>query len=281
MRISIRAPARGATTVSVCAEFSGSNFNPRSREGSDIDWVSNPLCNAISIRTPARGATRTWTRLPRLCRFQSALPRGERLACVGNLTKSCKISIRAPARGATYTPTQHLSSKLFQSALPRGERHDRRAGDDRSKAISIRAPARGATMRYWQQSKTIIFQSALPRGERPRRWRQQSSRQNFNPRSREGSDGTGDDFHNYGNISIRAPARGATKHTFFLHRRVLFQSALPRGERPILSKKSSSVSTFQSALPRGERPTCTCKGSSLMYFNPRSREGSDPQKGSR
>ncbi len=35
MRISIRAPARGATTVSVCAEFSGSNFNPRSREGSD------------------------------------------------------------------------------------------------------------------------------------------------------------------------------------------------------------------------------------------------------
>ena len=79
MRISIRAPARGATTVSVCAEFSGSNFNPRSREGSDIDWVSNPLCNAISIRTPARGATRTWTRLPRLCRFQSALPRGERL----------------------------------------------------------------------------------------------------------------------------------------------------------------------------------------------------------
>ena len=166
MRISIRAPARGATTVSVCAEFSGSNFNPRSREGSDawqkadwlyyqisirapargatgrpcqllyvkgfqsalprgerlpltrgmlqvhdfnprsregsdIDWVSNPLCKAISIRTPARGATRTWTRLPRLCRFQSALPRGERRGDKSLRLCSCDISIRAPARGAT------------------------------------------------------------------------------------------------------------------------------------------------------------------------------------
>ena len=106
MRISIRAPARGATTVSVCAEFSGSNFNPRSREGSDIDWVSNPLCNAISIRTPARGATRTWTRLPRLCRFQSALPRGERHgASVEYKPTMTTISIRAPARGATKMDT--------------------------------------------------------------------------------------------------------------------------------------------------------------------------------
>ena len=79
----------------------GSNFNPRSREGSDIDWVSNPLCNAISIRTPARGATRTWTRLPRLCRFQSALPRGERRGDKSLRLCSCDISIRAPARGAT------------------------------------------------------------------------------------------------------------------------------------------------------------------------------------
>ena len=124
MRISIRAPARGATTVSVCAEFSGSNFNPRSREGSDIDWVSNPLCNAISIRTPARGATRTWTRLPRLCRFQSALPRGERHgASVEYKPTMTTISIRAPARGATLPHLMGLTGcRGFQSALPRGER---------------------------------------------------------------------------------------------------------------------------------------------------------------
>ena len=57
MRISIRAPARGATTVSVCAEFSGSNFNPRSREGSDKDMDEVAKAVQISIRAPARGAT--------------------------------------------------------------------------------------------------------------------------------------------------------------------------------------------------------------------------------
>ena len=145
MRISIRAPARGATTVSVCAEFSGSNFNPRSREGSDIDWVSNPLCNAISIRTPARGATRTWTRLPRLCRFQSVLPRGERHgASVEYKPTMTTISIRAPARGATYNLRYIYFSRIFQSALPRGERRV-----DTNLAFHM-----------------FLFQSALPRGER-------------------------------------------------------------------------------------------------------------------
>ena len=56
-RISIHAPARGATRSLFRIAKAGSYFNPRSREGSDV----NPL--------PRRGAS---------IRFQSTLPRGER-----------------------------------------------------------------------------------------------------------------------------------------------------------------------------------------------------------
>ena len=55
--VSIRAPARGATKMSLFLCFFISSFNSRSREGSDdlteevISWAS------VSIRAPARGAT--------------------------------------------------------------------------------------------------------------------------------------------------------------------------------------------------------------------------------
>ena len=77
--ISIHAPARGATRFcsSCCCATDYFNprsrersdfylffnvchspdFNPRSRERSDTAWLSNPLCIAISIHAPARGAT--------------------------------------------------------------------------------------------------------------------------------------------------------------------------------------------------------------------------------
>ena len=55
-------------------------------------------------------------------------------------------------------------------------------------------------------------------------------------------------------ISIRAPARGATKITFLNSGVMIFQSALPRGERPQQQKT---------------------KAARHPDFNPRSREGSD------
>ena len=56
-------------------------------------------------------------------------------------------------------------------------------------------------------------------------------------------------------ISIRAPARGATNSIPLSQVIVLFQSALPRGERLF-----SGIIT-----------------ATWIYFNPRSREGSDLQ----
>ena len=85
----------------------------------------------------------------------------------------------------------------------------------------------------------VPFQSTLPRGERRVVYIALKVVQNFNPRSREGSDDqlakTIDDANK---ISIHAPARGATG--LFLHStwRSGFQSTLPRGER----RKSDIVS---------------------------------------
>ena len=82
------------------------------------------------------------------------------------------------------------------------------------------------------------------------------------------------------NISIRAPARGATN--------IVYSHVIPpaisirapargatRPQRPMFPQHG-----FQSALPRGERPP---DNSNRSYrtgnFNPRSREGSDTDQG--
>ncbi len=83
-------------------------------------------------------------------------------------TGEINISIRAPARGATQSHLSSCSHVIFQSALPRGERQQMAAGQLIGYEISIRAPARGATVNrcFWM----IFFID-------------------FNPRSREESDG--------------------------------------------------------------------------------------------
>ena len=164
VRVSIHAPARGATSrhqrvaCSVC-------FNPRSREGSD----PKPLIPDAPVRA-----------------FQSTLPRGERRrdsrprtlwrsfnprsreGSDGRRAQSgtkCHVSIHAPARGATSVSRPFVPLRGFQSTLPRGERQLLNF----LKAlleVSIHAPARGATNPRSEERLTTKFQSTLPRGER-------------------------------------------------------------------------------------------------------------------
>ena len=77
---------------------------------------------------------------------------------------------------------------------------------------------------------------------------------NFNPRSREGSD-------NHFELVDEKPFK--------------FQSALPRGERRVKEGLTMAHMIFQSALPRGERRAGTQESQHHGDFNPRSREGSD------
>ena len=77
-------------------------------------------------------------------------------------------------------------------------------------------------------------------------------------------------------ISIHAPAKGATGDIPVSKVRPLFQSTLPRRERPLLSKAGGLLPLlFQSTLPRRERRLIAVNVMYNVHFNPRSREGSD------
>ena len=76
----------------------------------------------------------------------------------------------------------------------------------------------------------------------------------FNPRSHEGSDKTKQIRSGLVGISIHAPTRGATPSDVLRQRKLAFQSTLPRGERPGLTRLTMDT---------------------ITDFNPRSHEGSD------
>ena len=141
--ISIHAPAKGATEITDEEISHMDNFNPRSREGSDVTKACFEPCLKISIHAPAKGATRS--RRKRGCsgRFQSTLPRRERLLQASIIkrfdnfnprsregsdtalkpkTLGGIISIHAPAKGATSSLKFTVQNFLFQSTLPRRER---------------------------------------------------------------------------------------------------------------------------------------------------------------
>ena len=126
----------------------------------------------------------------------------------------------------------------------------------------------------------LAFQFALPRGERPyyQSWQ-----------------------YPWLNVSIRAPAWGATRILPMSCAMVQFQFALPRGERRVPLQQAAMVEEFQFALPRGERPPqpspriwevqfqfALPRGERLITlfqflivfrFNSRSRVGSDGSEG--
>ena len=128
--------------------------------------------------------------------FQSTLPQGERLEAGANEVPEPKISIHAPARGATFNAemvrailddfnprsrkgsdggiSYHCKSKgEFQSTLPQGERRHRTCSNSIFRLISIHAPARGATFNA-EMVRAIL--------------------DDFNPRSRKGSDSKNTQF---------------------------------------------------------------------------------------
>ena len=122
--ISIHAPAKGATSL-ICYNIeSKNNFNPRSREGSDYNGCSFIIG---------------------FCRFQSTLPRRERLS-FGVIR--CYVTFR------------------FQSTLPRRERQQSLLIRYRHNNFNPRS-REGSDITSFRTSPVWVFQSTLPRRERP------------------------------------------------------------------------------------------------------------------
>ena len=144
---------------------------------------------------------------------------------------------------------------LFQSTLPRGERPKSTAAPYPIWSFQSTLPRGERPGLTWGVEAKLLFQSTLPRGER---------------RQRQGQ------FAVRIAVPIHAPARGATRPSRRGWRRrrcsnprsragsdiadhvaplsaLLFQSTLPRGERPTAPSTSAWARSFQSTLPRGER----------------------------
>ena len=185
-------------------------FNSRSREGSDSLPRTGCLPMPVSIRAPARGATgRVLKWVVREAVSIRAPARGATNS-LAQLGQGSAVSIRAPARGATPQKPQRQHRRRVSIRAPARGATPRTAHVDKLTGVSIRAPARGATRHWAMLPPSKPFQFALPRGERPMMTPKTPIHRSFNSRSREGSD----IFHLFepdvNQVSIRAPARGAT-----------------------------------------------------------------------
>ena len=128
--------------------------------------------------------------LDRELEFQSTLPRRERQYLLSCKDFICFISIHAPAKGATKHNFYGVRLFRFQSTLPRRERRCKPCAYIWSKTISIHAPAKGATAQETGISvDTLISIHAPAKGATSLVCFQSLHLSNFNPRSREGSDG--------------------------------------------------------------------------------------------
>ena len=259
LRVSIHAPARGATRrISGRRRFSvfqstpprggrrvgemrvqdgPAGFNPRPRAGGDRRRM--PLEAAVLDRfqsTPPRGGRLGLYTRTAGAEFQSTPPRGGRPGSPLRSVLARQVSIHAPARGATSV-----------YAAPAA----------RIPAVSIHAPARGATgapgVRGIQPPRVSIHAPA--RGA------------TGTPACRRGS----------GPVSIHAPARGATREQNAVPQVGSSFNPRPRagGDMSMARAAAGPKVPFQSTPPRGGRRRAGVRAANTGGFNPRPRAGGD------
>ena len=176
VRVSIRAPVRGATSNRILGSRRGGAVSIRAPVRGATPTVPPPPPPdpaEVSIRAPVRGAT--WSRPLGLVEeeeFQSAPPCGGRLPSRRSSRSIGRwVSIRAPVRGATGGQNYDIAGHgEFQSAPPCGGRPP---GESRGAALRIH-----------------VFQSAPPCGGRPSAPTDHRCHGCFNPRPRAGGDCT-------------------------------------------------------------------------------------------
>ena len=234
VRVSIRAPARGATSCRGCGLIEA----------------------CVSIRAPARGATSSRALSIRSSRFQSAPPRGGRPSRRNSLNGGSIVSIRAPARGATrLTVACGTVASVSIRAPARGATRVAQI-PVRSGIVSIRAPARGATCPTVDARGGGQFQSAPPRGGRRDLGEHPAPELGVSIRApARGATELLRVRAQLAAVSIRAPARGAT----YIASESIIRVIEGFNPRPREGGDASSTTSrarrplFQSAPPRGGR----------------------------
>ena len=279
-----------------------SNFNPRSHEGSDHFFADIfPGADNFNPRSHEGSDAVSIKHIIHSFRFQSSLPRGERLRCASaaaappqfqstlprgerqyryilSLFLRLYFNPRSHEGSDNFTGTQIYSRHLFQSTLPRGERPPGVCSAVSPQIFQSTLPRGERRCITMIMSEYTKFQSTLPRGERP--WTTMVGATitlDFNPRSHEGSDCTRTgQQHSSFYFNPRSHEGSDIDGVDRVKQVKKFQSTLPRGERR--NNRNNIITTIKYFNPRSHEGS-DCADTLLqplsVYFNPRSHEGSD------
>ncbi len=123
------------------------HFNPRLREGGDVDHDGCIYRIKISIHASAREATASFRVPLRIIKFQSTPPRGRRRKPSGTSTRrTVDFNPRLREGGDDGVVNATSNCLSFQSTPPRGRRRTWNEGLWWASCISIHASAREATL---------------------------------------------------------------------------------------------------------------------------------------
>jgi len=172
-------------------------------------------CNKVSIRAPARGATRLTSGRLRLpdCFNPRPCARGDTARWVDRfLRDGFQSAPLREGRRSAFTCVWLRSSRVSIRAPARGATGLELLPEVVVDLVSIRAPARGATRTGWRRwARWAVSIRAPARGATDEAFDPAQDRLGFNPRpcARGDSDSVTHDTR-ASSVSIRAPARGAT-----------------------------------------------------------------------
>ena len=245
-RMGSDAHARGEADKAPC-------FNSRSRMGSDLRVRCHNIDGTFQFTLPHGERLRHATRHGLIAMFQFTLPHGERLCHLDRLFRRVEVSIHAPAWGATSAASSRAPRTRFQFTLPHGERPEA----DVSAIVDDGFNSRSRMGSDWLI--LILRSSGL----------------SFNSRSRMGSDLPSLAQQQFAKVSIHAPAWGATADSNVMSPTEEFQFTLPHGERRLRKPPKILGALFQFTLPHGERLFDMKSSRRRSRFNSRSRMGSD------
>ena len=211
--------------------------------------------SVVSIHAPARGATYGGASFDLgLNGFNSRSREGSDLNCkiFAKVFLEFQFTLPRGERLRLHVFYRHVYK--FQFTLPRGERPTLCHLGVHSEYVSIHAPARGATASTSTKVASSKFQFTLPRGERLALTGDSLRGIKFQFTLPRGERLRGvKAVVNLAEVSIHAPARGATSHGADTRNDYEFQFTLPRGERLVPYRHLWRGFEFQFTLPRGER----------------------------
>ena len=200
----------------------------------------------ISIHAPAQGATRSSRTLQLIA----------------------SISIHAPAQGATWAWPKATSWRLFQFTPPRRGRLRPASTLLNAALFQFTPPRRGRQNGRSRNSSCRDFNSRPRAGGDRKLFEYRGCRYYFNSRPRAGGDQLAEPRRHRHQISIHAPAQGATRPASTLLNAALFQFTPPRRGRPqnrtkaacsVCSKKQKTQSKSHAAALAG------CQNDGKLY----------------